>query len=106
MSTSELDSATRTPGPGSPYWTFYAEVAAAQLAAWLPPDPIRVLDLSVGCPRFAELLVAGGHDVVHVVSGAGGVCDTTGPGRLRPVMADVSALTWLADGSVDGVLAE
>lgn len=90
----------------SPYWTFYGEVAAAQLAAWLPDSAARVLDLS-GCSRFASQLVLAGHEVVHVgSSGRAPAALPDGPGRVLPVVADTRSLGWLADASVDLVLAE
>jgi len=94
------------PAPRSAYWLFYREVAAAQLAAWLPRQPARVLDLS-GPAGFAGELVAAGHEVVLVrdrPDDAEVVVD--GPGRVLPVLADSRSLTWLADASVDLVLAE
>lgn len=93
------------PPDDAAYWAFYEEVAAAQLAEWMPPTPSRVLDLSGGRARFAQQLVRAGHEVLHV-------CDTPtrtatdGPGLLLPVVADPRALAWLSDGSVDAVLAE
>jgi SAM-dependent methyltransferase len=91
----------------SPYWAFYEEVAAAQLAAWLPGAPQRVLDVSGGRSRSSEQLVAAGHEVVHVRPDAGGIAPSApGPGRLLPVVADARGLTWLHDCSVDAVLAE
>lgn len=91
-----------SPAPDSSYWQFYEEVAAAQVAAWLPTEPVRVLDVSGGRTRFAEQLVSAGHDVVHVNGRATGL----GPGRLLPVEADARSLSWLRDASVDAVLAE
>ena len=90
------------PAPDSPYWLFYEEVAAAQLAAWAPSVPSRVLDLSGGRARFASSLAAAGHQVVHVNGAAG----TAGPGSVLPVVADARSLGWLRDESVDAVLAE
>lgn len=90
------------PAPGSPYWRFYEELAASQVAAWAPTAPSRILDLSGGRDCFAELLVAAGHEVVHV----NGSASTAGPGRLVPVRADARSLGWLRDGCVDAVLAE
>lgn len=90
------------PALDSPYWLFYARVAAAQLAAWLPAEPSLVLDLSGGRAEFTEQLVTAGHDVVHV----NGATSAQGPGRVLPVAADTRALSWLADKSVDAVLAE
>ncbi len=51
------------PAAGSAYWLFYREVAARQLAEWLPEQPARVLDLS-GPDGFAGELVSAGHEVV------------------------------------------
>ncbi len=100
------DAAAVAPVPpaGSAYWTFYDAVAAAQLRAWLPTAPARVLDLS-GASRFAAQLVAAGHEVVHV--GDGNPTDPpAGPGRTLAVRADTRSLSWLRGDSVDLVLAE
>ena len=99
--------ATPLPPDDSPYWTFYEEVAARQLAAWAPEQPSRVLDLSGGRARFAAQLVEAGHEVVHVCT-APVPLDLAPdvPGRLLPVLADARQLGWLADASVDAVLAE
>ena len=98
--------ATPVPRSDSPYWTFYGEVAAAQLAAWLPQDPARVLDLS-GETRFAQQLVLAGHEVLHVgTDGQAPVALEQGAGRAMSVVADTRSLDWLADDSVDLVLAE
>src|SRR3954470_13530052 len=91
-----------SPAPDSSYWVFYEEVAAAQVAAWLPGEPARVLELSGGRSRFAEQLVTAGHDVIHVNGRANG----DGPGTRLPVVADAGSLGWLRDQSVDAVLAE
>lgn len=94
-------------GASAAYWRFYEEVAAAQLAAWAPEAPSRVLDLSGGRERFAAQLVSAGHEVVHVCEAAARVAvDPDAPGRLVPVVADARSLGWLADASVDAVLAE
>ncbi len=94
------------PPPASTYWLFYREVAAAQLAAWLPAEPARVLDLS-GPAGFAAELVEAGHEVVLVRSDAQDVrVDAPGPGRVLPVVAEPASLGWLGDASVDLVLAE
>ena len=94
--------ASPVPRDDSAYWTFYAAVAAAQLADWLPSHPARVLDLS-GCSRFSAQLLDAGHEVVHVSNQPSG---PAGPGRLLPVVADARSLGWLTDDSVDLVLAE
>lgn len=118
--------ASPVPRPGSAYWSFYAAVAAAQLAAWLPREPARVLDLS-GCSAFSHQLLQAGHEVLHVgerpsadalagppsghqpparqPSGGQGP-GAQPPGRLLAVLADTRSLGWLADDSVDLVLAE
>ena len=97
---------TPVPAPRSAYWLFYREVAAAQLAEWLPDRPARVLDLS-GPAGFAAELVTAGHEVVLVRERAGdATVDADGPGRVLPVLADTRSLGWLAAGSVDLVLAE
>lgn len=111
MCPSSVMSASTAPGPvpalDSAYWTFYAEVAAAQLAQWLPTEHARVLDLSQS-DRFTAQLVALGHEVIQVG-------DRTpmrpppamvGPGRVLTVVGDTSVLSWLRDESVDLVLAE
>jgi SAM-dependent methyltransferase len=97
------DHLTRATGAdlGSPYWTFYDRVAAAQVAAWAQGTAARVLDLS-GRRGFAEQLAAAGHDVVHVPGLAGAL-----PGeRVAVVQADARALSWVRDGAFDAVLAE
>ena len=97
---------TPVPPPRSAYWLFYREVAAAQLAGWLPARPSRVLDLS-GPAGFASELVAAGHEVVLVRERASDTgVDADGPGRVLPVLADSRSLTWLGERSVDLVLAE
>lgn len=94
---------TALPGVDSPYWAFYDEVAARQLAAWAPPLPGRVLDLSGGPARLVDQLVAAGHEVVHVLDGPG----SAAPGeRVLQVRADTRSLDWLQDECVDAVLAE
>lgn len=94
------------PPDDSAYWVFYDEVAAAQLAEWLPDAPQRVLDVSGGQSRFAGMLVDAGHHVVCVTSGTHPRAGADDAGRLQPVQADPRFLSWLADASVDAVLAE
>ncbi|MDQ6649370.1 MAG: methyltransferase domain-containing protein [Actinomycetota bacterium] len=99
------------PAPDSPYWVFYEEVAAAQLAEWLPQEPVRVLDLSGGVSgrnRFVEQTLRAGHEVLHVVP-AKRELELTDPSlgeRLQTVAADSRRLDWLADDSIGAVLAE
>jgi len=99
--------ASPVPGADSAYWTFYSAVAAAQLAAWLPTQPQRVLDLSGG-PAFSGQLLAAGHEVVHVGPAPSRATPPRlpGPGRLLAVVADTRSLGWLADDSVDLAVAE
>lgn len=95
-----------------PYDLFYAEVAARQLADWLPAAHTTVLDLSGGCGSFARLMVDAGHEVIRTV--ASGLPDdgtrlTLAPeaaGRLHQVAADTYDLRWLAPDSLELVLAE
>lgn len=96
---------TPVPPPESPYWLFYDEVAAAQVAEWLPREPCRLLDVSGG-RRFAGRATAAGHDVVHVMADGADPPAGAGSGRLLPLVADSHCLDWLQPGSVDRVLAE
>lgn len=132
-STGSTAGSSPVPADDSPYWTFYEQVASAQLAAWMPGQPHRVLDLSGERSRFAGQLVDAGHEVVHVrppssarppaaraaATGVSGAppADVLEPdvlerraagaaGRLLPVVADARSLGWLQDASVDAVLAE
>jgi SAM-dependent methyltransferase len=90
-----------------PYWAFYAEVASAQLAAWLPRTPSRVLDVSGPGALFARQMVAAGHAVVRVLpEPADTVLEARGPGRLSHVVGDTRSLDWFAPASLDAVLAE
>jgi SAM-dependent methyltransferase len=93
------------PPDDSPYWMFYDEVAAAQLTAWLPDVPQRILDVSGPCSPFPPMLLGAGHEAVHAVP-ADASPPPHGDGRLLRVRADTRSLGWLADGSVDAVLAE
>lgn len=97
---------TPVPADGSPYWHFYEDVAARQVAEWAPAAPARVLDVSSGRPRFAAQLAAAGHEVVHVASTWSGPAVPPDAGTVRTVQADPRSLSWLADASVDAVLAE
>jgi SAM-dependent methyltransferase len=94
---------TPVPSADAPYWLFYEEVAAAQLADWLPPEPARVLDAS-GCRRFTDQLAGAGHEVVHALGGASE--RRSAPGRLLEAVADPRSFDWLRDDCVDLVLAE
>jgi SAM-dependent methyltransferase len=95
-------------GPtGDLYWAFYNAVATRQVAAWLPDEPVRVLDMSGDVTRFADLAAAAGHEVIHVAASSASPTPATAPGgRLLQVIADGRRLDWLADASVDRVVAE
>ena len=97
--------ATPIPQDDSSYWRFYDDVAAAQLAAWLPERPCRVLDISGG-GHFAGQLTAVGHEVLSVEHPHVDLVPEPGPGRLLPAGADSTSLDRLEDASVDLVLAE
>lgn len=97
---------------------FLAEVARAQLDAWLPAEPSLVLDLSLKCARHVGLMLSRGHTVVHAdlqaarpdisstaIAGPDLVAPAAG-GRLVTVRADPRRLDWLADASVDALVAE
>lgn len=106
MTTSQAPAPGLLPAAASPYWRFYEDVAAAQLAEWAPRVPGRVLDLSGGRQRFAAQLVADGHEVVQVRRTRDHLPAPEGPGRLHTVLADGRSLGFLADACVDAVLAE
>ena len=92
-------------GP-DPYSAFYLEVAAVQLATWLPRDSsLEVLDLSRAAGRFAGQLAAAGHRVLHVVEDVAAAAAVTGTG-VSPVVGDTRDLSWVTGSSVDAVLAE
>ncbi|RKS71763.1 methyltransferase family protein [Actinomadura pelletieri DSM 43383] len=87
------------------YWRFYWAVAAAQLARWLPRGPSRVLDVSGG--RCAAQAAAAGHTVLEVRDPG----ETSEPGRPAqgtaiPIIGDTGTLGFLADGTMDAVIAE
>ncbi len=108
------------PPHDSSYWRFYEQVAARHLMDWAPGAPARVLHLTGPRPGSARDLVAAGLDVVQVlgarcpagpaVPAAARALADRGPaprsGRLLQVRAEAGSLGWLADRSVDGVLAE
>src|SRR5581483_2367825 len=71
--------------------------------------------VDVSGPRIpaAELAAQAGHTVIRVLDSGPGqpaplaAADTQGlPGRVLPVAADASRLSFLADGCADGVLAD
>jgi SAM-dependent methyltransferase len=94
------------------YWQFHAAVARAQLAEWLPSSRRPLIDVSGPRGPGAGLAARAGHTVVRVLSvppdgravpvGE----DSAGPGRIIPVIADSSRLTFLADACTDAVIAD
>jgi SAM-dependent methyltransferase len=88
--------------PGA-YWTFYWAVVTAQLARWLPRDPSVVLDLSGPRARCTPQAAGAGHQVIEVLPRP----PEQPPGQgVHPVVADPGSLGFLADESVDAVIAE
>lgn len=88
---------------------FLAEVRAQHLAEWLPEEPSLILDLSRGCPGLLRLMLDAGHTVVHADLQLRppeiGRIDSDG-GRLLQVHADPLTPDWLADASLDAIVAE
>lgn len=102
-----VDGSGNVQGPGeglsSSYDSFYAQVVTAQLRAWLPPEPGRVLDLSDPDAGTAQVLAAAGHQVVQVLAGPP---RSAFEDRPVSVIADRRGVDWLADRAVDAVVAE
>ena len=120
------------PGSLSPYWHFHRAVAEAQLASWLPRERRLLVDISGPRARAAQIASTAGHTVLHVTGARhrpiehmdgvpaglvppalnGDAPDPppspggTHPGRVVWVSSDLAALSFLADGCVDGVMAE
>lgn len=87
---------------------FLAEVCSEQLAEWLPSDPSLILDLSRGFPGLVRLMVDRGHTVVHasLQPHRPDIQRASNAGRLLPLHADPLAADWLADSSLDAIVAE
>jgi hypothetical protein len=111
------------------YWRFQRAVVAAQLQAWLPPRGRILVDISGPRSSVASQAAAAGYAVLQVMPrlpaperpaverAAGPQMRRTpaargvhrrrvSPGRLVRVVADSANLAFLADGSVDGVIAD
>jgi SAM-dependent methyltransferase len=90
------------------YWRFHRAVATAQLAAWLPLDPQILVDISGPHGRCAAQAARAGHNVLRVEAGPPAAASS--PPERRPgvvtVCADPGNLRFLADGCVDGVIAD
>jgi len=100
-------------GAGAPdaelFEQFLSEVCRRQLAEWLPADPSLVLDLSRGRPGLLRLMVEAGHTVIHAGQQPHRPDirrQTQTGGRLIPLRADPLVADWLADSSVDAIVAE
>lgn len=95
------------------YWRFHQAVATAQLASWLPAGQQLLVDISGPQGRCATQAARAGHNVLRVSSGDSPEDTPKGPRRLPgtggtvvTVTADPGNLRFLADGSVDGVIAD
>ncbi|HEY2126266.1 MAG TPA: methyltransferase [Streptosporangiaceae bacterium] len=93
------------------YWQFQRAVAAAQLQAWLPARGGILLDISGPQSSGAAQAAASGYRVIRVLPqqlalGSLPARAGTAPGQLVPVVADPIRLSFLGDGTVDGVIAE
>jgi hypothetical protein len=117
------------------YWQFHQAVTRAQLAEWLPTGRHLLVDVSGPRAPAAELAARAGHTVLRVTDGGpggpggyggagsppvrrtgppgkksggglGGVVPPGQQGRIVPVVADSSRLTFLGDGCADGVIAD
>ena len=106
------------------YWRFQRAVVAAQLQAWLPPRGRILVDISGPQSSVASQAAAAGYAVLQVMPRWPAVSERRGlevpvtftargahrrrasAGRLIRVVADSANLAFLADGSVDGVIAD
>ena len=95
------------------YWRFHRAVATAQLASWLPGGRQSLVDISGPQGRSATQAAKAGHRVLRVIT-RDALDDGPGHPRRRQrtagavttVAADPGSLGFLADGSVDGVIAD
>jgi SAM-dependent methyltransferase len=106
------------------YWQFQRAVVAAQLQAWLPPRGRILVDISGPQSSVASQAAAAGNAVLQVLprwppsserprlepprtlTVRGMHRRRASAGRLIRVVADSANLAFLADGSVDGVIAD
>jgi SAM-dependent methyltransferase len=105
------------------YWRFQRAVATAQLASWLPIGRQILLDISGPQGRSAAQAAKAGHSVLRASAddpgegnpgegnpgegNPGGRRRWPGPGGMVvTVTADPGNLGFLADASVDGVIAD
>jgi hypothetical protein len=102
--------------PPSAYWQFHAAVARAQLTQWLPTGRHLLVDVSGPRGPGAQMAARAGHTVLRVMDArlgrfapppaASAHRGEERRGRIVPVIADSSRLTFLADGCAEGVIAE
>jgi len=112
------------------YWRFQRAVVAAQLRAWLPPRGRILVDISGPQSSVAAQAAAAGYAVLQVMPRLPAAAERragrwaarpempripparsvqrrrASSGRLVRVVADYANLAFLADGSVDGVIAD
>lgn len=100
------------------YWRFHRAVATAQLAAWLPAGRQVLIDISGPQGRCAAQAAKAGHFVLRVTPWEAADDGETHPGPrhwpgpdgpggiVTAVAADPGNLHFLADGCVDGVIAD
>ena len=97
-------------GPLTAYWRFQRAVAAAQLNAWLPRSGQLLVDISGPQSRGAVQAAAAGHVVLRVVPSPpvypALIHARVGRGQIATVVAESADLSFLADGCVDGVIAD
>jgi len=91
------------------YRHFCEAVARAQLAAWLPSGRRVLVDVSGRRAVSAELAARAGHTVLRVLEEGRLPVRTAGAGprgRILPLIADSSRLSFLRDNCADGIIAE
>jgi SAM-dependent methyltransferase len=110
------------------YWQFHDAVMRAQLTQWLPSGRHLLVDVSGPRGPGAELAAQAGHTVLRILDrdpprrgaegvlggkvspqdrGGLGASSTHGKhGRIVPLIADSSRLTFLNDGCADGIIAD
>ncbi len=89
------------------YWQFHEAVTRAQLTEWLPSGRHLLVDVSGPRAPGAQLAARAGHTVLRVLTPGGRPPPgPIGPGKIIPVIADSSRLTFLDDGCADGVIAD
>jgi hypothetical protein len=98
------------------YWQFHEAVTRAQLTEWLPSGRHLLVDVSGPRAPGAELAAEAGHTVLRVMEDGparhpprpadAALTGERRHGKIIPVIADSSRLTFLADGCADGVIAD